>query len=52
MGRASRFTDEYKREAVRQALGLGFSVWTLPSLQAFMECETGVKLSQNRLSEV
>lgn len=33
-------------------LGLGFSVWTLPSLQAYMAGETGVKLSQNRLSEV
>ena len=33
-------------------LGLGFSVWTLPSLQAFMERETGIRLSQNRISEV
>ena len=33
-------------------LGLGFSVWTLPSLQAYMTRQTGVKLSQNRLSEV
>ena len=32
--------------------GLGFSVWTLPSLSAFMARETGVKLSDNRLSEV
>lgn len=32
--------------------GYGFSVWTLPSLQAFMEQDIGVKLSQNRLSEV
>lgn len=32
--------------------GLGFSVWTLPSLQAFMARETAIKLSQNRLSEV
>ena len=32
--------------------GLGFSVWTLPSLAAFMERETGVKLSDNHLSEV
>jgi len=33
-------------------LNLGFSIWTLPSLQAFMERETGVRLSQNRISEV
>lgn len=32
--------------------GYGFSVWTLPSLQAFMERDTGVSLSQNRISEV
>lgn len=33
-------------------LGLGFSVWTWPSLQAYMTRQTGVKLSQNRLSAV
>ena len=33
-------------------LDLGFSIWTLPSLQAYMTRETGVRLSQNRLSEV
>jgi len=32
--------------------GLGFSVWTLPSLAAFMARETGVTLSDNRLSEI
>jgi transposase len=39
-------------ESDPRALGLGFSVWTLPSLQAYMSQQTGVKLSQNRLSEV
>lgn len=34
------------------AYDYGFSLWTLPSLQAFMERDTGVSLSQNRLSEV
>jgi len=33
-------------------LGLGFSIWTLASLQAYMRRTTGVQLSQNRLSEV
>lgn len=35
-----------------QTLGLGFSLWTLPSLQAYMERHSGVRLSQNRISEV
>jgi len=39
-------------ETIPQEFDLGFSVWTLPNLQAFMERETGVYLSQNRLSEV
>ncbi len=39
-------------ESDPQEHDLGFSVWTLPSLQAFMERETGVRLSQNRISEV
>ncbi len=39
-------------ESAPQEHNLGFSVWTLPSLQAFMERETGVSLSQNRISEV
>jgi transposase len=39
-------------ESCPQDHNLGFSVWTLPSLQAFMERETGVRLSENRLSEV
>jgi putative transposase len=39
-------------ETAPSEFGYGFSVWTLPSLQAFMERETGISLSQNRLSEV
>lgn len=39
-------------ESNPQDHNLGFSVWTLPGLQAFMERETGIGLSQNRLSEV
>jgi putative transposase len=39
-------------ESSPQDHDLGFSVWTLPSLQAFMERETGIHLSQNRISEV
>lgn len=35
-----------------QTLGLGFSIWTLPSIQAYMEQQSGVRLSQNRISEV
>jgi transposase len=34
------------------SFNLGFSIWTLPALQAFMERETGIHISQNRLSEV
>ena len=51
--------DEAYRKRLREVidtnpseLGLGFSIWTLPTLQAYMQRETGVKLSQNRLSEV
>ena len=39
-------------ETPPHTMGLGFAVWTLPSLQAYLLRETGIKLSQNRLSEV
>lgn len=39
-------------ETSPQQFNLGFSIWTLPSLQAFMKRDTGVRLSQNRLSEI
>jgi len=57
-GRPPKADATYRRrlreviETPPQAFDLGFSIWTLPSLQAFMERETGVKLSENRLSEV
>lgn len=57
-GRPPKADEPYRQRLVEvvesnpSALGLGFSIWTLPSLQAFMERETGVKLSQNRISEV
>lgn len=57
-GRPSTATPAYRRRLLEvieidpSEFGLGFSVWTLPSLQAFMVRETHVKLSQNRLSEV
>lgn len=35
-----------------QTLGFAFAVWTLPSLQEYLRRETGVKLSQNRISEI
>ena len=39
-------------ETQPQNLDLGFAIWTLPSLQEYMRRKTGVKISQNRLSEV
>ena len=35
-----------------EELGLAFAIWTLPSLQEYMRHKIGVKISQNRLSEV
>lgn len=57
-GRPPKADANYRQRLVEvvetnpEELDLGFSVWTLPSLQAFMERETGVSLSQNRISEV
>lgn len=57
-GRPPKANDAFRARLVEvietapMAFGYGFSVWTLASLQAFMEGDTGVKLSQNRLSEV
>lgn len=57
-GRPPKADEAYRQRLVEvietdpPAFDLGFSVWTLPSLQAFMEQETGVSLSQNRISEV
>ena len=57
-GRPAKADVSYRKrllaviETSPSELGLGFSIWTLPSLQAYMLRETGVKLSQNRLSEV
>lgn len=57
-GRPPKADAKYRQRLIEvietnpEAFNLGFSVWTLPSLQAFMERETGVSLSQNRLSEV
>ena len=39
-------------ESTPQDLALGFTIWTLPSLQEYLRRKTGIKLSQNRLSEV
>jgi len=57
-GRPPKADEAYRQrlrevlESEPQVFGLGFSVWTLPTLQAFMERDTGVGLSQNRISEV
>lgn len=57
-GRPPKADETYRQRLVEvvesnpQGHDLGFSVWTLPSLQAFMERETGIRLSQNRISEV
>jgi putative transposase len=57
-GRPPKADESYRRRLVEvietapSQFGLGFSIWTLPSLQAFMMRETGVSLSQNRLAEV
>ena len=57
-GRPPKANSRYRErlqavvESDPSQLGLGFSVWTLPSLQAYMTRETGIRLSQNRLSEV
>ena len=57
-GRPPKANDEFRQRLIEvietdpAEFGYGFSVWTLPSLQAFMEQQTGVKISQNRLSEV
>lgn len=57
-GRPPKADAAYRKRLVEvvdsnpQEHDLGFSVWTLPSLQAFMERETGIRLSQNRISEV
>jgi transposase len=57
-GRPPKATEAY-RERLRavletdpQTLGFAFAVWTLPSLQAYLQRETGIKLSQNRLSAI
>jgi transposase len=58
VGRPPKADEAYRKrlvEVIETApleLGLGFSIWTLASLQAYMLRETGIKLSQNRLSEV
>lgn len=57
-GRPPKADSTYRQRLVEvieiepSTLGLGFSIWTLPSLQAFMTRDRGVSLSQNRLSEV
>lgn len=57
-GRPPKANEAYRERLIEviesdpKEWDLGFSVWTLPSLQAFMERHTGVKLSQNRISEV
>lgn len=57
-GRPPKADEVYRQRLIQivettpNDLGLGFSIWTLPSLQAYMAQETGVHLSQNRLSEV
>lgn len=57
-GRPAKATPAYRRRLIEvletnpHDLGLGFSIWTLPSLQTFMERETGISLSQNRISEI
>lgn len=57
-GRPPKADEAYRKrlleliESNPQEFDFGFSVWTLPSLQAFMERDTGIRLSQNRLSEV
>jgi putative transposase len=57
-GRPPKADELYRQRLVEvietdpSQFGLGFSIWTLPSLQAFMIRETGVSLSQHRLSEV
>lgn len=57
-GRPPKADARYRQRLIEviethpEEFDLGFSVWTLPSLQAFMERETGVSLSQNRISEV
>ena len=57
-GRPPKANATYRQQLTQlvetdpQTLGLGFSIWTLPSLQAYMERQSGVKLSQNRMSEV
>jgi len=57
-GRPAKANDAYRRELLAvietrpEDLGLGFSIWTLPSLQEYLRRKTGIKLSQNRLAEV
>lgn len=57
-GRPPKADEAYRQRLVEvieydpSTYGYGFSIWTLPSLQAFMEQDTGVSLSQNRISEV
>ena len=57
-GRPPKATEAYRQRLVEviesdpAKYGYGFSVWTLPSLQAFMDRDTGISLSQNRISEL
>lgn len=57
-GRPPKANADYRQrllgliESNPEDLGLGFAVWTLPSLQEYMRRETGIKISQNRLAEV
>lgn len=57
-GRPSRATPEYRaalREAVQtppQALGYGFSVWSLARLGQHLKRKTGISLSEDQLGRV
>ena len=57
-GRPPKANASYRKRLIEVVeshpsdFNLGFTVWTLPSLQEYMRRETGVKISQNRLAEV
>jgi transposase len=57
-GRPAKADTAYRERLIQvldtdpHHLGFAFGVWTLPSVQEYLRRETGVKLSQNRISEI
>jgi len=57
-GRPAKADVAYRERLIQvletdpQTWGFAFTVWTLPSLQEYLRRETGVNMSQNRISEI